>query len=70
MKKKSRRKKSKGDPGIALVDVHSVVASIAAEEPEMPEDQKNREWWDVLHYRLQVEFLPVPEGDKFNSRGQ
>ena len=21
-----------------------------------------REWWDVLHYHLQVEFLPEPEG--------
>jgi hypothetical protein len=41
VKKKSRKKKSQGNPGIAVVDVQSVIASIAAEQPEIPEEQKN-----------------------------
>lgn len=41
MKKKSHKTKLKGKPSISLLDVQSVVASIAAEQPEIPEDQKN-----------------------------
>jgi hypothetical protein len=41
MKKRSLKKKSKEKPGIALVDVGSVIASIAAEQPEVPEELKN-----------------------------
>jgi hypothetical protein len=42
MKKKSRKKKPKKKPGIAVVDVQSMVSSIAAaEQPEIPEQQKN-----------------------------
>lgn len=37
MKKKSRKKKLKGKPSIAFVDVQSVVASIAADQPEAAE---------------------------------
>lgn len=41
VKKKSRKKKSQDNPGISVVDVQSVIASIAAEQPEIPEEQKN-----------------------------
>jgi hypothetical protein len=41
MKNKSHKKKSKKQPGIALVDVGSVVASILADQPEVLEEQKN-----------------------------
>ncbi len=41
VKKKSRKKKAQGNPGISVVDVQSVIASIAAEQPEIPEEQKN-----------------------------
>lgn len=41
VKKKPRKKKAQGNPGISVVDVQSVIASIAAEQPEIPEEQKN-----------------------------
>jgi hypothetical protein len=41
MKKKSRKKKLNQNPGIALVDVGSIIASIAAEQPEVPKEQQN-----------------------------
>jgi hypothetical protein len=41
VKKKSRKKKAQGNPGISVVDVQSIIASIAGEQPEIPEEQKN-----------------------------
>ena len=41
MRKKSRKKKSRSNSGISVVDVQSVIASIVAEQPEIREEQKN-----------------------------